>query len=238
MTNNIPSRNPSDDDSLQGLLRIALRKHAMRTDDMLPCHVISYDRNTNRVMIRHFITMIATGGETVPRSNVASIPALVLGAGDFFVNFNIQPNDFGWIKASDRDISLFLQSYSVQPPNDKRVHDFSSGLFIPDVMTNYTIAEEDSEAMVIQNRDGSVKLSLDNNRINMNAPTININGQNAVNINAPNFTVNSTTTTINGNTGINGSSLTHNGTNVGDTHSHPQGVDSRGDTQLDTGGPQ
>ena len=32
--------------------------------------------------------------------------------------------------------------------------------------------------------------------------------------------------------------LTHNGVNVGDDHTHPQGADSDGDSQVDTGGPQ
>jgi len=37
---------------------------------------------------------------------------------------------------------------------------------------------------------------------------------------------------------ITSDTLTHNGTNVGDSHVHPQGADSDGDTQQNTGGPQ
>lgn len=37
---------------------------------------------------------------------------------------------------------------------------------------------------------------------------------------------------------INSTGLQHNGTNIGDTHTHPQGSDSGGDTEQDTGGPQ
>lgn len=36
---------------------------------------------------------------------------------------------------------------------------------------------------------------------------------------------------------ITSSTLTHNGTNVGDTHIHSQGNDSAGDSEVDTGGP-
>lgn len=36
---------------------------------------------------------------------------------------------------------------------------------------------------------------------------------------------------------ITSTTLTHNGTNIGKTHVHPQGIDSDGDTQQDTGGP-
>ena len=44
-------------------------------------------------------------------------------------------------------------------------------------------------------------------------------------------------TTINGDVAINGQSLTHNDTDVGDTHRHPQGSDSAGDRQQNTGAP-
>lgn len=44
-------------------------------------------------------------------------------------------------------------------------------------------------------------------------------------------------TVINGTLAVNGSSLTHNGTDVGDTHRHPQGNDSAGNSQQDTGVP-
>ncbi|MYL22540.1 phage baseplate assembly protein V [Halomonas alkaliantarctica] len=45
-------------------------------------------------------------------------------------------------------------------------------------------------------------------------------------------------TTINGTVAFNGESVTHNGTNIGDTHQHPQGNDSAGNSQQDTGGPK
>lgn len=36
---------------------------------------------------------------------------------------------------------------------------------------------------------------------------------------------------------ITSSTLTHNGTNIGDSHIHSQGADSDGDSEVDTGGP-
>lgn len=45
-------------------------------------------------------------------------------------------------------------------------------------------------------------------------------------------------TVINGTLAVNGDSLTHNGTDIGDTHRHPQGRDGAGDGQRDTGAPR
>ncbi|MDI5893080.1 phage baseplate assembly protein V [Halomonas rhizosphaerae] len=44
-------------------------------------------------------------------------------------------------------------------------------------------------------------------------------------------------TVINGTLAINGGSVTHNGTDIGDSHQHPQGNDSDGDSQQNTGTP-
>ena len=162
---NSPSRNPANDDSLLGTIRIAIDKSKQSTHNRLPVRVVEYDRTNNRVRVEHMIQMLTTDGSFINRTQIASVPALVLGAGDFLINFNIDTDNLGWIQACDRDISLFLQNYKKAPPNDGRLHDFSSGVFIPDVMTGYTINSEDNEAMVIQNKSGNVKLSLNSTRI-------------------------------------------------------------------------
>lgn len=173
-TNAPPSRDPANDDSLVGTFKLILRKMIQNTDDMLPAIVESHDRAKNRVKVRPVITMIDTNGQIVRRDTVEEVPVINLGGGGFFINFNLPPGSLGWIKANDRDISLFLQSYRESKPNTKRMHSFSDALFIPDVMSGYQIDDEDSEAMVIQNLDGSVKIAMDDSGIRMKGPTANL----------------------------------------------------------------
>ena len=113
---------------------------------------------------------------------------------------------------------LFLQGFANNHPNTARKHTFEDGIFIPDIMTGYTIAAEDQQSAVIQSSNGSVKISLNNERININAPAINLNTTGAV--------------------AITSATLTHNGTNIGATHRHPQAPDSANNAQQDTGTPQ
>ena len=221
-----PSRNPADDDYLAGTLRLAFKKSMQRTDDMLPVEVISYDRQSNKVRVAHFIQMVDTDGNLIDRAQVASIPALSLGGGGFTLNFHLPAGSKGWIKACDRDISLFLQNYTKAPPNDDRIHNFGAGLFIPDVMTGYTIAGEDDQACVLQSLDGNVKISLTNARIKLKAPLVEVDTPNA------NYTGNITAAgTITGDVDVVSQTISLRG------HTHAQPDDGGGSTEAETEAP-
>lgn len=183
--NNNPSINPADNGSLAGTLQFVYKKLAQGTDGMLPAKVINYDRDSNRVSVQLLINLITTDGSQVPRPQLASIPVLLLGGGDYFISFPIDTGNLGWVMANDRDISLFLQSYAQSPPNTNRIKSFSDAIFIPDIMTGYTINPSDANNMVIQNNAGTVKISLSSTQINISAPL-------KVNIDCPLVTVNPT----------------------------------------------
>lgn len=162
-----PSSDPADDDSLPGVLRTVFRKLMQQTDDLLPAIVVAFDRDTNRATVRPCVTALTSDGRAVPRAQVASVPVMQFGGGGVVLNFNLQPGNLGWIKAADRDISNFLQSYATTPPNTYRLHSFQDGIFIPDVMRGWTIAGEDDTAAVLQTLDGNTKIALDVDRLKL-----------------------------------------------------------------------
>ncbi len=205
---NRPSQNPADLGTFQGLFKAVLRKFLQGVDDTLPARVISFDRATNRAQVQPMVAMLTTDGAIVSRATIASVPVFQIGGGNFLLNFNIQPGDLGWIKANDRDISLFLQGYKEQAPNTARQHTFQDAVFLPHVMTGYNIAPSDSANCVLQNLDGSVKISLGANKITIKAPNIEFDSANVI---------------------INGAGFSHNGVNIGDNHIH-SGVDPGGGT--------
>lgn len=171
-----PSRNPANENSLAGVMAIVLKKFLQGVDDMLPARVISYDRASNRAQVQPMIKMVTTGNVLVDRGQVASIPVLILGGGGFLLSFPLNPGDLGWIKACDRDISLFKQTYQNAQPNTVRQHSFSDAMFIPDVMHAYTIAAEDEPNAVWQNMDATVKIALWDSFIKIIAPRVGIGG--------------------------------------------------------------
>jgi len=184
MTNAPPSVNSSDQGSLTGTMNTVLQKFLMHLDDMLPATVIAFDRTKNLATVQPLIMMVNTNDQKISRAQVAAVPVFQIGAGGFMVNFNLKPGDVGFIKANDRDISLFMQSFSEVGPNTYRMHTFEDAVFFPSVLTGYTIDGEDTENMVIQTLDGTQRVSIwpdrvkitSDARIVLDAPLIECTG--------------------------------------------------------------
>jgi phage baseplate assembly protein gpV len=188
-----PSRNLAGDGTLIGAFELFKQKFLQNTDDMLPAQVIAYDRATNRAQVQPLISQVTTDGTLILRGQIASIPVLQIGGGGFVISMPIQTGDLGWIKANDRDITFFLQTYAQSAPNTQRKHTFSDALFIPDsFMKGVTIAGEDANNLVIQNLAGTVRVAIWGDQVK---------------ITAPNIILNAPTTTCTGNLVVDGTSL-------------------------------
>ena len=182
----IPSMNPADRDSVNGTIRLILTKFLQDVDDMLPARVISYDRASNRAKVQPLIVVITTSNEQVQRAEIASVPVLQLGGGGFVLSFPIKAGDIGWIKANDRDISLFKQFLDTAPPNTQRKHSFSDAVFIPDTMLRgVTIEGEDADNVVLQSIDGTQRIAIASDHIKITATNIVLNATEKVLIDTP-----------------------------------------------------
>ena len=187
-TNNAPpSGNPAGRYDLRSLLRLWWIKNLQMTDNMLPAQVIAYDATTNMVQVQPLITVVTTDNQIVNRAQIPSIPVLQLSGGGFLVNFPITSGDLGWVHANDRDISLFIQTGEMSPPNTQRKHSFEDAIFIPQAARSLiTIAEEDADNLVIQNYAGTIKISLSETAITITAPE-------NLNLTAPNINISAST---------------------------------------------
>lgn len=166
-----PSMNPSNRFDLAGTFRLLFTKWLQGVDDMLPAKVIAYDRETNRAQVQPLIVVVTTDNKIVPRVPIASVPVLQLGGGGFVMSFPIKTGDLGWIKANDRDVSLFFQSLAESAPNTARKHSFEDCIFIPDTMFKDVVIDgEDADNLVIQTLAGDVKISLSEDSIKIIAP--------------------------------------------------------------------
>ena len=168
----IPSKNPADDGSLGAMLKAAMDKYMKSVDGMLPAVVVSYNRTTNRATVAPAINMLMTNGEQLVRSKLANIAVLAIGGGDFCLTFPLKPGDTGWIEASDRDVSAWLQGGGKRraQPNTHRTHSFSDGRFIPDKLADYTLPPEAEGGVCLQHKSGSCAIIITDSKIIFKGP--------------------------------------------------------------------
>jgi len=202
MKPNIPSigLDPANQDSLAGVLNFTLRKFLNQSiDDMLPAKVIAFDASPPAsVQVQPLIKLVSTNGTLTSRGQIAKVPVLMIGAGGFLIYYNIKPGDLGFIKANDRDISLFVENLDEEAPASSRMHNFSDSVFIPAALANYTINPSD-DGIVIQNLNGTSKVSVTNSKVTVSAPEVDIQSTSVININCPTqVTVNAPLLRVNG----------------------------------------
>lgn len=168
MTENapVPSRKPGDDDGAASALAFVLKKAIQRLNNQLPARIVSYDRDTNRAQVEIMYSVTMTNGAIFQMQAPVQIPVVQAGGGGIVLNFPLRKGDLGWIKATDRDISLFLQSYEAERGNEERMHSFEDGVFYPDVMKGWFI--DDPEAAVLQTLDGSTAIALKPGSVSVN----------------------------------------------------------------------
>lgn len=165
--------NDTEKDYLPAVLISWRNKIFKDMENCLPCQVVKV-HSRSLVDVRPLIQKIDEDGNRVSRQEITNIPVETDGAGNILMSFPVSVGSLGWIHASDRDISIFLQGYSESQPGTARMHSFSDARFIPDIMTNFEVAEEDATAVVIQNRDGSVKVALDETEIRVASGSVEI----------------------------------------------------------------
>jgi hypothetical protein len=160
---------------LTGLLRHVLRSEKKAHEDMLPGEVVAYDRATNLATIQPMIKILTTNNTLVSRGQNTNVPVFAYGGGGFVISFPVKAGDKGWIKANDRDISLYMQAQAEAGPNTQTLHSFNNAMFFPDAMQSFTINEADEASLVIQSLDGTTRFVMGSNSIKMYSGTLTHN---------------------------------------------------------------
>ena len=184
---------------LPDLVREILQTTNRSVEVSIPCMVTKVISRT-KVNVKPLIKVVAQDGTSLDRAEIEGLPVFTAGAGDKFISFPVAVGSIGWLDACDRDISLFLQSYDNTEPPTSRMHSFSDARFVPDIMTNITIAEEDATAIVIQNRDGTVKITLDDEEIRIKNDDVSlvVSGTSVTGVASGGFDLNGFTIASNG----------------------------------------
>lgn len=158
-----PVSDPAIRDFLLGQTDALMRTFVRdELDDCMPCRVTEV--NGSLVSVQPLPLLIMADRSTRRRPIIPDIPVAWPGSQGSVLRFDIQPGALGWIKASDRDISLILETLGEARPNTLRRHSFSDAFFLPADFSAMTPAGDG--AAVLQTRDGSAFVSVGAGEIN------------------------------------------------------------------------
>lgn len=169
--------------SNKGDFTAAIRKYIRdyireNLDDMLPAKVISYDSNTNRATVQPLISIQDQAGNKIQRAPISNIPVQRPGGNGFFISFPLKAGDFGWLKATDRDYSLMMQSEKTESPNTERFHSFGDSMFFPDTLSGWA-GNVSGDDLSIRNKSGTTSLGMAAGGMNISAANTTWTGNTA-----------------------------------------------------------
>lgn len=191
MTYYPPSVDPANLDTLTGAFREILGKATQYTDGMLPAQVVNINAGPPMTVgVQPLVMLVATDGSSHSRAPIYNVPVMQFGGGGCLLTFPVKVGDVGFILANDRDISTFIQQLSgagasQSPPNTFRMKTFSDAIFMPAVLSGYTLADLPGAAMTLQTIDGTVSITISERGVVITSPILTINSTTALNITTP-----------------------------------------------------
>ena len=188
----------------------------------LPATVISCNGHTATLQLMR-------DGEQLALPPLVDVPVGFYRGGGFCVTVPLKPGDEGLAIFSERCIDGWYVSGQQSAPLDARFHDYSDAFFFPQGSSQpKKIPAYSSDALSMQTDDGETYIRITQGKITIQGDIEHTGNR-----------VQSGNSLINGNHSVAGDSesrggkMTHNGKNVGDTHTH-SGVQTGNDS---TGAP-
>lgn len=201
------------DNPLTTLLDDAFNSFSRGLMVCLPGRITTFDSATQRAQVELGVRPVVNG-EPMEALTADNVPVQFAGDSQWYHWHQITPGETeGIIVFSQRNMEAWKQQGGPAIPTDRRTFSGADAMFIPGIRSApNAIPSLQTSGAGISNYAGDVSITLDDGAI-----TLVAGGQTLT---------------------LDSSGLKHNGTNVGDTHVHPQGNDSGGNTEQDTGGPQ
>ena len=210
----------------------------------MPGIIQSFDAATQLASVqpairRIFVTRDGDSEILVPSDLpiLINVPVIFPRGGGFSLTFPVAKGDECLLVFCERSIDNWHETGKVKKPGSRRFHSLSDatalvGLSsVPNKIPNYddtnvVLKKDDDSSVITVYTDGNIRFKADT-KVTIESPESEITGNLTVQQNL----------TVNGNSSLT-STVTSNGVNIGDTHVHPQGNDSGGNTEQNTGGPQ
>lgn len=251
--------------SLESYFKAAFWNQMQKIHTSIPCIVIDIqnDLNEQRVSVQPSIDILNEDGTTRQRPVIVNVPVIFPASSTSAFTFPIAKGDTVLCLFSMRAMEIFSEGDGrPAPPNNLAKFNVKDAIAIPGLMPRRNAINNPSkrtwdhntqDTVVAHNigttQEVEIRLKPDGSVIinspllvQVNCQTAEVNAEQSLSISTPQLNVDADSTTWNGDITHNGNTnqsgtLTLDGINM-NTHTHNQPNDSRGDTEMPTGGPQ
>lgn len=183
--------------TLSELIQRTVRKAMDETRVSMPAKVVSYDAGRRIASVQILQPEYTTDGKEIGQPVIAEVPVFMPIGGGSAITHPVRPGDTGIVLFADQDIGGWVHDGDTSKSESKRRHSLTDGMFIA--------------------ADGRGAAHSDNLVISYGGATISIHPSGDIDIDSPG----EINIKASGDVAITSAGLTHNGTNVGDTHVHP-----------------
>lgn len=155
------------------MMRIAMSKLCITA----PGKVLEYDRTTHRARIQPLLKIRYSNDETRDAQPI-TVDVMRFCAGGFLIDFPIKAGDTGWFVSSDKDVTRIKETGETNLPSSAETHSFKRGFWIPD---NWQDTEVSDDGLVLQSVDGTQKVVVKKDGVDITGTAITINGPTTIN---------------------------------------------------------
>ncbi|QDP56514.1 MAG: putative spike protein [Prokaryotic dsDNA virus sp.] len=122
----------------------------------IPGHVIAFDPVTQHAQIQIGVVRIDVNGTEFSPPPLIEVPVAFIGGGEYFQEYEINPNDEGQILFSQRCIDGWKTTGGIAQNPILRFHDYSDAVFIPGVRSQpKVIIDHANNGIRLRSKDGT-----------------------------------------------------------------------------------
>ena len=163
--------------------------------------VVKYDPASKRAQVQPALDLLLASGERQAHAVLADVPVVHGAGGGYVVHLPVRAGDAVLLLFSERGLQEFKKTYRRSAPDNTAIMALKDAVAITG-FGSLVQALPVTDGLYVGTEDGSEYVAVQSGRVKVKAAEI----------------------VLEGNVRANGGALTHNGTNVGDDHTHG-GVD-------------
>lgn len=160
---------------IYGIVIAAIKKYLQGVQTCIPA-IVKKVVSRDTVIVTPAVQQVNSKWESVDWADI-KLPVHSPCGGGVLLSIPLSAGDTGWIIAGDLDPSLFFKDKSrPQRQNTFNRHEYQFGFFVPDGIGGYEISSDDDGCWVIKSKEGSSKVVIGNEKIDV------INGNSKVSV--------------------------------------------------------